>query len=1157
MSTPQIIRARALITLAVSFALIACSFAASIPLPGVVNATAYSAYFDIDSGTNNNNPGPDLAACSEGGQNVGWINATEWLEYDVVGAESAILRVTARVASLSNSASLDLLLDGTKVASCTTTSSGAWQTWKDANFDAPITLQQGQVAKLRIVFTGSGFNFEKLTFTKTGAPPSLLVDTNSASFDTAGGTKTVQVASNISWTASSDAGWLTVSPTAGNNNGTLSLAAVANPGAQRTATVTVQAGAFTRPIGITQAAMTNTPPTITAIANQSVLMNTATGPISFTLGDAETPAASLTLTASSDTPALLPPAGIVFAGSGANRTATLTPSANRTGTAAVNIRVNDANGGSSASQFTLTVNAAPALPLLDRNGDGISDVWAALYPTAGATTADPDGDGVTNLAEAQAGTDPTDPADRFVATVAADTAGNLVAHWPSVAGKHYYIESTIDMGTWAALPGEYTGTGAALSAIVRSASAIADSRTFWRVVAFDVDSDGSGLNDWEKTHLEAVNAITATAGANGTITPSGKAWVGKGGNLAFAIAPAPGYAIDQVQVDGQSIGTVGTYTFSNLAASHTINADFAARILALSKASIAFNNSGGIDNIAVNANIDWTVANIPPWLTVTPQSGSGSGTITVNATANSGSNRTASITIGNSDGGVGVNITQGYEPPVSPRVDIKLDTDWKFNRSDISGAESVSFNDTGWSTVALPHTWNAQDGQNGGADYYRGVGWYRRHFTISSDQAGHRFYLQFDGSNIVTDVFVNGTAVGTHSGGFAAFRFDITSYVHVGSDNIVAVKVNNASNADIPPLSGDFTFFGGLYRNVHLIAVDSLQFRMLDWGSSGVYLKQSLVSETSADLQITAKTFNNYTTAKNVTLDSTVVDAAGTVVATLSSTHTIAAGAGYDFVQNTTINHPHLWNGLADPYLYKVYLTLKDGVAVTDSVSQPLGLRYFRVDPSQGFFLNGHYLDLHGVNRHQDRLNMGWAIGDAQHLEDFQLIEEMGATAIRLAHYQHAQYFYDLCDTNGMIVWAEIPLINNITESTAFYNNAKQQLTELIRQNYNHPAICFWSIANEITLAAGPDTNNLLTQLETLATTEDPTRLTTIGSNAGDSNAVNWHTDLVDFNKYYGWYGGVFSDFGGWADGIHASYPSKCIGVSEYGAGAGLSLEWR
>ncbi len=1154
MSTSSARGLRALVTLAASLCLGAISFGANIPLPGVVSATAYTSFFDIDSATNNSVIGPDLATCSEGGQDVGWINATEWLEYDIVGGESAILSVTARVASLSNSVNMDLLLDGTKVASCTATSSGAWQTWKDANFDASITLQQGQAAKLRVVFTGSGFNLQKLTFTKTGIPPTLSLDTANSSFEPAGGTKTVQVSSNIAWAAASDVSWLTVSPVSGTSSGTITLAAAANPGAQRTATVTVQGGAFVRPIGITQAAMINTPPTITTIANQSIRINTATEPVAFTIGDAETPATSLTLLASSSTPALLPPAGIVFAGSGANRTITLTPAANEIGTASVDIQVNDANGGSASSHFTLTVNPTPPVPILDRNGDGISDVWSALYPNAGAPAADPDGDGQSNLTEAQAGTDPTDPASRYITTAGPDAAGNLVAHWPSVAGKHYFIECSPDLSSWAALPGEYSGTGTELSAIVRPAGAVGGSRSFWRVVVFDADSDASGLNDWEKTHLDQVATITATAGAHGTITPSGKAWVAKGDTLAFTITPASGYAIAGVQVDGLNIGAVATYTFGNLTASHSISADFATRILSLSESSIAFENSGGSQNIAVNANVAWAVTNIPAWLTVTPQSGSGSGTITISAAANSGSNRTSSITVGNGEAGVGLSITQGYSPPVSPRTDISLDTGWKFNRSDISGAAAPSFDDSGWSTVAVPHTWNAQDGQNGGSNYYRGIGWYRRHFTISADQAGRRYYLQFDGSNIVTNVFVNGTGVGAHSGGFAAFRFDITQYVHVGADNIIAVKVNNASNADIPPLSGDFTFFGGLYRGVHLFAVDSLQFRMLDYGSSGVYLKQSLVSETSANLEITAKSFNNYGSAKSVTLETTIVDATGNVVDTLSTTHTIPAGTGYDFVQTTTIDHPHLWNGLTDPYLYKVYLSLKDGATVTDSVSQPLGLRYFRVDASRGFFLNGRYLDLHGVNRHQDRLNLGWAIGNAQHLEDFQLIEEMGATAIRLAHYQHAQYFYDLCDTNGMIVWAEIPLINSITESTAFYANAKQQLTELIRQNYNHPAICFWSIANEITLAAGPDTNNLLTQLETLASTEDPTRLTTIGSNAWDGSPVNWHTDLVDFNKYYGWYYGGFSDFAGWADGIHASYPAKCIGVSEYGAGSGLSL---
>ena len=224
---------------------------------------------------------------------------------------------------------------------------------------------------------------------------------------------------------------------------------------------------------------------------------------------------------------------------------------------------------------------------------------------------------------------------------------------------------------------------------------------------------------------------------------------------------------------------------------------------------------------------------------------------------------------------------------------------------------------------------------------------------------------------------------------------------------------------------------------------------------------------------------------------------------------------------------------------------------MVDEVDQPLGFRYFSVDANNGFYLNGKYLDLHGVNRHQDRLNKGWAIGTAEHLEDFNLIKEMGANTMRLAHYQHAEYFYQLCDSNGMVIWAEFPFVNNVTVSTAFYDNAKQQLTELIRQNYNHPSLFFWGIGNE--LSCSPDPNPLLTQLNDLAHSEDSTRLTTYASNVTECSQ-SWHTDVSAFNRYDGWYSNSYNDFPTWADTTHANHPSSKLGVSEYGAGASINI---
>jgi beta-galactosidase len=486
------------------------------------------------------------------------------------------------------------------------------------------------------------------------------------------------------------------------------------------------------------------------------------------------------------------------------------------------------------------------------------------------------------------------------------------------------------------------------------------------------------------------------------------------------------------------------------------------------------------------------------------------------------------------------------------RTVASLDPSWRFLRSDVAGAEAVSFNDSSWGTVNLPHTWNNLDGQDGGNDYYRGVGWYRKHYTVPDALSGQELFLKFDGASLVTDLYVNGTFVGEHQGGFAAFDWDVTPYLTAGADNVLAVKVNNAYRSDVAPLSGDFTIDGGLYRHVNLIATDPLHVSLTDYASDGVYLQQSNVSAASADLQITTKLQNDSLDAHNVTIQADILDAAGAVITTLTSTQAPASGAGTDVIQNTTLAIPHLWNGVSDPYLYHVTVSVIDADTgiTTDAVTEPLGLRFFSVSPAQGFFLNGQYLDLHGVDFHQDRINEGWAISDANQTEDVGLIHEIGATFVRLSHYQHPALTYDLLDQNGIVAWSEIPCVNGATNSQAFFDNAQQQLVEMIRQNFNHPSVCFWGMYNEI-----PDnttTRNLVGQLVQLAHNEDPTRLTTAATSQGDNATINYQPDVIGFNKYYGWYYGNYNDFGPWADNIHATHPNQAIGISEYGAGASI-----
>ncbi len=499
-----------------------------------------------------------------------------------------------------------------------------------------------------------------------------------------------------------------------------------------------------------------------------------------------------------------------------------------------------------------------------------------------------------------------------------------------------------------------------------------------------------------------------------------------------------------------------------------------------------------------------------------------------------------------------IRAAETYVPPVTHRADVVLDSGWRFIREDVTNAETTRFDDSAWTAVTLPHTWNNQDGQDGGDNYHRGQGWYRLHLTPDAQYKGREFFLKFDGAFSVTEVWVNGRQVGRHEGGFAAFAFDVTPHLKAGGDNVIAVRVNNASNPGIPPLSADFTFFGGLYRKVHLLVTDPVQISPLDYGSPGVYLKTTAVSTRSAQLQVMTVLSNASPATANVELHSVIVDADANIVTVLTNVVTLLASSSSNVVARTGIDHPHLWDARDDPYLYHCYVEVWSGSQPVDVVAQPLGFRWFSVDPDKGFFLNGRHYDLHGVSFHQDWLDKGWAINEDDTRTNFALVREIGATAVRLSHYEHSDFTYQMADEQGVVLWSEIPLINHITESPGFYANAKQQLRELIRQRYNHPSVVCWGIYNEITLKPGPETTNLVSQLAQLAAEEDPTHPSVCAVAGKDDQPSAWYSQIVAFNKYGGWYGGKLSDFAKWADRIHANYPTHSIGVSEFGAGANI-----
>lgn len=481
---------------------------------------------------------------------------------------------------------------------------------------------------------------------------------------------------------------------------------------------------------------------------------------------------------------------------------------------------------------------------------------------------------------------------------------------------------------------------------------------------------------------------------------------------------------------------------------------------------------------------------------------------------------------------------------------IHFNQDWKFIKQDEDQARGIDFDDRNWKVVQIPHTWNAIDGANGFA-YHQGACWYRKEFTIDDSAQGKKVYIEFEGANSITDVYLNGQHLGQHRGGYSTFRFDLTEAIDFDAKNTLAVKVDNTVVDDVYPQMADFTFYGGIYRDVNLVIANPVHFDLMDHGSKGIYVIQEEVNEENAALTIKSVIVNDSEEDKKVRLWVDLLDAEGENIAYAAKEVTLVAGERRAVEVPLVIENPTLWNGRKNAYMYEARVSMESFNDVIDALTIPFGVRYFEVDAEKGFFLNGEHLALHGVSRHQDRKDMGWAITEKEQAEDMALIKEIGATSIRLAHYQHNQYFYDLCDQEGMVVWAEIPFISLMSKTELEGINAKQQMVELIRQNFNHPSILFWGIQNEIQISGErPELRKLINELNELTKKEDPTRLTTMANVmfVEDEDDYNYVTDTIGYNKYFGWYNGEAGDFAGWLDGFHKKNPTVKLAISEYGA---------
>ena len=470
---------------------------------------------------------------------------------------------------------------------------------------------------------------------------------------------------------------------------------------------------------------------------------------------------------------------------------------------------------------------------------------------------------------------------------------------------------------------------------------------------------------------------------------------------------------------------------------------------------------------------------------------------------------------------------------------LNLNTKWAFSKEADQVPEVMPQR---WYWVNLPHCWNAIDGQDGGPDYYRGTCYYAKEIEKSELPVNSQYYLEIRGANSSADVYLNGKKLAHHDGGYSTWRVNLTDSLE--ETNLLVIAVDNSPNRTVYPQMADFTFYGGLYRDVNLIAVNDSHFDLDYCGGPGIKVSPEI---DGSDAKVGVEVFLT-NPKEGQTLVYTVKDQDGNVIAEIEK-------AADDTAEVLTIPQVHLWNGRKDPYLYTAEVALKEGEEVLDAVSTRFGCRTFEIDPDKGFILNGESYPLRGVSRHQDRWGLGNALLPEHHKEDIELICEVGATTIRLAHYQHDQYFYDLCDEKGLVIWAEIPYISDHMDTGR--ENTISQMKELITQNYNHPSIVVWGLSNEITMS-GSSTPDLLENhniLNDMVHEMDKTRLTTMAvvSMCDIHDPYIQIPDTVSYNHYFGWYGGNTSMNGPWFDNFHKEFPNIPIGMSEYGCEA---LNW-
>ena len=495
----------------------------------------------------------------------------------------------------------------------------------------------------------------------------------------------------------------------------------------------------------------------------------------------------------------------------------------------------------------------------------------------------------------------------------------------------------------------------------------------------------------------------------------------------------------------------------------------------------------------------------------------------------------------------------GISGTIGAREVASFNDGWEFKKGPFAkeALQAVQKWNSDWQEVSIPHTWNADDMQKQASAFYEGVGYYRKKFTFPENMEGKRIFLRFEGVGSYAEVYINGYLAGTHKGAYSAFACEISSQVKFGKENEIIVKADNSSRPDVIPTNHIlFGVYGGIYRPVWLVVTETCSIIASDCASPGVYITQKNVSKKSAEVTVKVKVDNATLAPVPLELENAIYDRNGKLVKKHSQNFELTPQGVQNYSSHFRLNNPHLWQGREDPYLYKVVSRLMQNGRVIDEVIQPLGIRKYEIVAGKGFFLNGKKYPMLGVTRHQDWWGLGSALTNKEHDFDLAQIMDIGATTVRFAHYQQSDYIYSRCDTLGLVIWAEIPFVNRVSGQE--WDNAHQQMRELIRQSFNHPSIYVWGIHNEVYHPHGY-TAALTQSIHDLCKLEDPDRYTVAVNGYGHADhPVNQNADIQGMNRYFGWYERKIQDIKPWIEKMEKEYPWQRLMLTEYGADANI-----